>query len=94
MRDLSFLGIGKSLQKYRIEIGVSRGGALARTFEMLRRRGKRLVKLAENNELSKIFTNYGSTMRRKLRAAVCVHGATIFCDAACEVDSALSSADS
>jgi hypothetical protein len=78
MRGLSFLGIAKRREKYRIEIGASAVGALGATLGLPQRRGEFRVRLAEKGGLSKIFTNYGSTMCAELRTVVRVHGAAFF----------------
>jgi hypothetical protein len=78
MRELIFLGIAKRRKKYRIETGVSGRGALRGILGLRQRRGEFGVVLAAEGELSKIFTNYGSTMRAKLRTVVRVHDAVPF----------------
>src|ERR1700678_3054108 len=72
-RGLSFSGIAKRLQKYCVEIRTSVAGELGETLRLRYGRRKVEVRLATEGGLSKIFTNYASTRRAKLRTVVCVH---------------------
>ena len=77
MRELSFLEIAKNREKYRIEIPVLGAASLGGTLGLRYRLPEFGVRLVAEDEMSKIFTNYGSTMRAKLRTVVCVRGGTI-----------------
>jgi hypothetical protein len=74
MRDLIFSGIGKRREKYRIEICVSGVGKPGETSELRKSTTEFRVTSAGEDGLSKIFTDYGSTRRAKLRTVACVHG--------------------
>src|SRR5277367_1969356 len=78
MRELRFSGTAKRREKYRIEIRASGVGELGGTSGLLQTRGEFGSRLATEGGLSKIFTNYASMLRTKLRTVVCVHGAMLF----------------
>src|ERR1700691_4612110 len=64
---------GEGAQKYCVEIRTSVAGELGETLRLRYGRRKFEVRLATEGGLSKIFTNYASTRRAKLRTVVCVH---------------------
>ena len=86
MRGLSFSGIVNTLQKYRIEIWVSGAGMLGGTSGLSQRQREFQVSSTAEDGLRKIFTDYGSTGRAKLRTVVGVHDAMLFRNAAQVVD--------